>query len=102
LDTSSAAEAEQPDEDARIQAFLDARYTAADVRYSYKTRAGEVIDCIDFFAYPSLPDAPMLRCASPCASGGHLRHTRRLGLRSLRLEDRGVIRRRQAGGGADG
>jgi len=41
-------------EKAKIQAFLDDRYTAADVKHSYLTRAGETVDCIDFFAYPSV------------------------------------------------
>jgi hypothetical protein len=42
----SAAEA------ARVQAFLDSRYRAADVRHSFHSKFGETIDCIDFFAQP--------------------------------------------------
>jgi hypothetical protein len=36
----------------RIQAFLDGRYAATDVQYSFHTKFGETIDCIDFFAQP--------------------------------------------------
>ena len=36
----------------RIQAFLDDRYTAADVQHTFRTEFGETIDCIDFFAQP--------------------------------------------------
>jgi hypothetical protein len=39
---------------ARVQAFLDARYKASDVRYSFHTRAGQDIDCVDFFAEPGV------------------------------------------------
>src|ERR1700733_13976358 len=38
----------------RVQSFLDARYTSADVRYSFHTRAGQDIDCVDFFAEPGV------------------------------------------------
>jgi len=43
-------------ENARIQEFITARYTPADVQHTYRTKAGETIDCIDFFAYPSVKD----------------------------------------------
>jgi hypothetical protein len=39
---------------ARIQAYLDASYSAPDVRHSFQTKVGEMIDCIDFFAHPSV------------------------------------------------
>jgi hypothetical protein len=39
-------------EEQRIQAFLDARYTAKDVRHSFRAKWGDEIDCIDFFAQP--------------------------------------------------
>ena len=38
----------------RAQALLDARYKAADVRYSFRTRAGADIDCVDFYAQPGV------------------------------------------------
>jgi hypothetical protein len=41
-------------EAARVQAFLDARYKASDVRYSFHTRAAQDIDCVDFFAEPGV------------------------------------------------
>jgi Neprosin len=41
-------------EDARIQQIIDARYKKEDVRYSFRTRLGEDIDCIDFEAQPSV------------------------------------------------
>lgn len=37
-----------------MQAFLDARYKASDVRYSFHTAAGQTIDCVDFFAEPGV------------------------------------------------
>ena len=37
-------------EKARIRAYLDERYTAADVRHSFHSKLGETIDCVDFFA----------------------------------------------------
>jgi Neprosin len=42
------------DEISRAQAFVDARYTAADVRHSFRTKFGEMIDCIDFFSQPGV------------------------------------------------
>jgi hypothetical protein len=41
-------------EAARVQAYLDARYTAKDVLHSFHTKFGETIDCIDFFAQPGV------------------------------------------------
>ena len=41
---------------ARIHAFLDARYTSADVWYSFHTKFGETVDCIDFFAQPGVKE----------------------------------------------
>ena len=46
--------AHEPTDEARIQEFLDTRYTARDVRHSFKTKLGEAIDCIDFFAQPGV------------------------------------------------
>ena len=74
------------DEAARVRAFLDSRYTAADVRHSFQTINLETIDCIDFFAYPSVkalaaagtplteipkPPPPRRPVRTP-ATGGHL------------------------------
>jgi len=41
-------------EAARVRSFLDARYKESDVRYSFRTRLGDTIDCIDFFAQPGV------------------------------------------------
>jgi hypothetical protein len=41
-------------EDQRVQAFLDSRYTSGDVKHSFRTKFGETIDCIDFFAQASV------------------------------------------------
>ncbi len=49
-DPGAATTATADSEEARIQDFLDRRYTAADVRHSYRTNAGDVVDCIDFAA----------------------------------------------------
>lgn len=49
-DTSAGAQSEA----ARVQRFLDARYTAADVRHSFRTKMGETIDCVDFDAQPGV------------------------------------------------
>ncbi len=51
---SLSAAAAPGDEHARAQAFVEARYAAADVRHSFRTRFGETIDCIDFFAQPGV------------------------------------------------
>jgi hypothetical protein len=52
---SSPVTAEPDDaETAKIQAFLDSRYTASDVKHSFQTKAGQTIDCIDFFAQPGV------------------------------------------------
>jgi hypothetical protein len=37
-----------------MKEFIDSRYTKSDVRHSFKTKFGEVIDCIDFFAQPGV------------------------------------------------
>ena len=47
---SSIGQTQDELETAKIQALLDSRYVAADVRHSFKTKFGETIDCIDFFA----------------------------------------------------
>jgi len=39
---------------ARIQTFLETRYTARDVQHSFHTIVGETIDCIDYFAQPGV------------------------------------------------
>jgi hypothetical protein len=41
-------------ERARAQAFVDARYTQPDVRHSFRSKLGDTIDCIDFFAQPGV------------------------------------------------
>jgi hypothetical protein len=73
------------DSASEIRRFLDARYTARDVRHSFRTALGQDIDCIDFFAQPGvkalaargqgvssiprLPDVPAgFRAAEPAAS----------------------------------
>jgi hypothetical protein len=38
----------------RVQASLDARYAASEVRHSFRTKLGETVDCIDFFAQPGV------------------------------------------------
>jgi hypothetical protein len=44
-----------PDPETRqIQEFLDSRYTRADLKHSFRTRFGETVDCIDFFAQPGV------------------------------------------------
>ena len=44
-----------PDEETRVQAYLASRYSPADVRHSFTTMlGGKTIDCIDFFAQPSV------------------------------------------------
>jgi hypothetical protein len=50
-----AVAADAPEE-VRVQAFLDARYRAGDVRHSFQTPAGDAIDCIDFDAQPGARD----------------------------------------------
>ena len=39
---------------ARAKAFIEARYAASDVRSSFKSKLGDTIDCIDFFAQPGV------------------------------------------------
>lgn len=47
---SASNASDSPLEAERVRAFLDRRYTRADVRHSFHTKFGEQIDCIDFFA----------------------------------------------------
>ena len=51
--TPAAASADAA-EQARIQQFLDSRYTRADVRDTFRTKLGDDIDCVDFFAEPGV------------------------------------------------
>jgi hypothetical protein len=41
-------------EAARIQDFIESRYTARDVRHSFHTKFGEAIDCVDYDAQPGV------------------------------------------------
>jgi hypothetical protein len=41
-----------PAETARIQAFLDSRYTAAEVKHTFKAKSGQTIDCVEFLDQP--------------------------------------------------
>jgi Neprosin len=41
-------------ETARIQQFLDSRYKSKDVIHSFRTKFGEDVDCIDFYAQSSV------------------------------------------------
>jgi hypothetical protein len=41
-------------EAARVQAFLESRYKPSDVTHSFRTKLGDTIDCIDFFAQPGV------------------------------------------------
>ena len=54
LSTSEAAvkSGSNTEETARINKFLDDRYTDKDIRYSFETKFGETIDCVDFLAQP--------------------------------------------------
>src|SRR5579863_8704397 len=49
--TASTVEAE------RIHAYIYANYAPSDVRHSFQTPMGDDIDCIDFYAQPSVKDA---------------------------------------------
>jgi hypothetical protein len=51
--TSQAHVVAQTDEQ-RIQAFLDSRYAARDVRHSFRAKWGDDIDCVDFLAQPGV------------------------------------------------
>ncbi|HTA17957.1 MAG TPA: neprosin family prolyl endopeptidase [Polyangia bacterium] len=51
---ATAATTTAPAQAVRIQQFLDSRYSAADVRYSFHTKFNETIDCIDYFAQPGI------------------------------------------------
>jgi Neprosin len=48
--TPDATEAARAIEAARVQAFLEARYKPSDVKHFFRTKLGDTIDCIDFFA----------------------------------------------------
>jgi hypothetical protein len=57
-------------ESARVQAYLDSRYAASDVLHSFKSKMGQAIDCVDFFATPAAKAAaaagkPMSRLPVP-------------------------------------
>lgn len=65
---------------ARIQEFIDRRYLASDVKYSFTTQFGQKIDCIDFYDQPGVkalraqgiepsPVAPPLPAPLRTASG---------------------------------
>jgi hypothetical protein len=54
LAAPEAVDVHSPIEVQRVQAFLDSRYTAADVRHSFTTKFAETIDCIDFYAQPGV------------------------------------------------
>jgi hypothetical protein len=49
--TASTVEAD------RIHAYIYANYAPSDVRHSFQTPMGDDIDCIDFYAQPSVKDA---------------------------------------------
>ncbi|MGH7438454.1 MAG: neprosin family prolyl endopeptidase [Polyangiaceae bacterium] len=51
-------------ETARIQGYLDARYKRSDVVSSFRTKFGEDIDCVDFYAQPAVK-AMMARGQKP-------------------------------------
>jgi Neprosin len=50
----AGASSSTADEAARVQSFLDSRYTRDDVRHSFRTKFGDDVDCVDFFAEPSV------------------------------------------------
>ena len=55
--TSGAARGDgdgDADEATRAQAFVDARYPRSAVEHSFRTKLGDTIDCIDFFAQPGV------------------------------------------------
>jgi hypothetical protein len=54
--TPTAEPSTDATETARIQQYLDSEYTAQDVRYSFVTKFGEDIDCIDFEAQPGVKE----------------------------------------------
>jgi hypothetical protein len=39
---------------ARAQAFVSGRYQTSDIKHSFRTKLGDTIDCIDFFAQPGV------------------------------------------------
>ncbi len=54
LPSAASAAAAGASEAERVQAFLDRRYLPSDVRHSFETKFGEMVDCIDFFAQPGV------------------------------------------------
>ncbi len=52
--TGSNANASSPAEVARIQAYLDLRYSTNDVWRTFEAKSGQIIDCIDWFAQPGV------------------------------------------------
>jgi len=54
VDKPNAVGSQSTAEAVRVQAYLDSRYRAADVRHSFQSVFGETIDCIDFFATPGV------------------------------------------------
>src|SRR5579862_2771648 len=56
-----------------IQAFRDSYYTDADIRHSFTSKHGEHIDCIDYYAQPSVRNMkarglPVLAAGAPPAA----------------------------------
>jgi hypothetical protein len=45
------------EEETKIQDYLRTRYSAADVRHSFLTKAGQTIDCVDILATPAAKDS---------------------------------------------
>jgi hypothetical protein len=56
VQTATAGLSADASETARIQRYLDSQYTVQDVRYSFVTKFGEDIDCIDFEAQPGVKE----------------------------------------------
>lgn len=52
--TATSTAAVSAEEAARVRAYLDSFYTAKDVTHSFRTKFGEDVDCIDFYAQPSV------------------------------------------------
>ncbi|HEX4335824.1 MAG TPA: neprosin family prolyl endopeptidase [Polyangiaceae bacterium] len=69
---SVQAAATAASEPQRVRAYLDSLYGAADVRHTFTTKFGEVVDCIDFQKHPAVRAAakagtPVLDEAPPFA-----------------------------------
>lgn len=61
----------------RIQEFLDARYTANDIRHVFQSKFGEAIDCVDYFAQPGVKamaarGTPIAQLPPPVTNGATL------------------------------